>query len=314
MKRVAFAALLVALPLACARERPRLEPPGAANARTTAASAAVALAASSTTAVSPPAAPRVAWLPDESPREALSARLAPPPGFTREAVAAGGFGEFLRALPLEPPGARVIAYDGSTVLAGDDRRVAAVVALDVGRADLQQCADSIVRLHAEWRWSQGARDHAYAAAASLPLPLARFVAGERVVARGAALEWRPLARRRTLDHALFREYLDTVFAWANTGSLARDARVVDKERLRAGDFFVLPGAPGHAVLVLDVATHPDGRRVALIGQGFMPAQSFHVLRPAGDVAWFTLDPAASGVKTPFWAEFPWSSLRRLDPG
>ncbi len=40
-----------------------------------------------------------------------------------------------------------------------------------------------------------------------------------------------------------------------------------------------PGAPGHAVLVLDLATDAQGHRVVLLGQGFMPAQSFSVLHP-----------------------------------
>jgi hypothetical protein len=64
------------------------------------------------------------------------------------------------------------------------------------------------------------------------------------------------------------------------------------------------------VLVLDVAANPEGRRVALLGQGFMPAQDFHVLSPGGDDApWFPLD--GDTVATPFWKPFPWSSLRRF---
>ncbi len=312
--RRAWLGVLAALALGCARDVTRRAP---------------AAGSSATSAPSLDAAPRdvgavparaeqapvvYSWLARDSHHEALSARLAPPVGFARIALAPESFGAFLRELPLEPEGARVLAFDGAVIRQADDPGVAAVVALDVGRADLQQCADSIVRLHAEWRWSQGARDHAYVAAAGLSMPLSRFVAGERVVANGKALEWRVKDHRRPLDHALFRGYLDAVFAWANTGSLARDARAVEPTSLRPGDFFVLPGAPGHAVLVLDVARRADGRRVALLGQGFMPAQSFQVLRPSRDTAWFALDPASTGVKTPFWREFPWGSLRRLDPG
>ncbi|EPX62317.1 hypothetical protein D187_008504 [Cystobacter fuscus DSM 2262] len=35
--------------------------------------------------------------------------------------------------------------------------------------------------------------------------------------------------------------------------------------------FVLGGSPGHTVMVLDVARDAEGRRVALLGQGFTPA-------------------------------------------
>jgi hypothetical protein len=101
-----------------------------------------------------------------------------------------------------------------------------------------------------------------------------------------------------------------VFQWANTGSLSAQALPVTADSVRPGDFFVLPGNPGHAVLILDLACDADGRRVALLGQGFMPAQGLYVL--GGDQRpWFTLTPGAP-VITPFWDPFPWSSLRRLE--
>jgi hypothetical protein len=75
-----------------------------------------------------------------------------------------------------------------------------------------------------------------------------------------------------------------------------------------GDFFVVGGHPGHAVLVLDVAEDDRGHSWALIGQGFMPAQDFQVLAHDGD-PWFSLD--GDTVQTPFWPAFSWSALRRL---
>ncbi|HJZ84355.1 MAG TPA: DUF4846 domain-containing protein [Polyangia bacterium] len=245
----------------------------------------------------------------------LVERFAAPPGFVRVAVGAQSFGAWLRALPLLPPETPVLSYRGQLVRAGDDEHVAAVAALDVGTRDLQQCADSIVRLHAEWRWARGRRDHSYQSAEGVALPFTRFLAGERVVERDHTLIWQPRpggSAAQAPTHAAFRRYLDLVFTWANTGSLAAQARRVPLSELLPGDLLVLPGAPGHAVLVLDVAATSDGRRVALIGQGFMPAQSFHVLRPARGSPWFAIDPAAPGLQTPFWpAVFPWSSLRRL---
>jgi hypothetical protein len=114
-------------------------------------------------------------------------------------------------------------------------------------------------------------------------------------------------------HMSYREWLDAVFDLANTGALARQSRfVADARKMRPGDFFVQPGGPGHAVIILDLARSKDGRTRALLGQGFMPAQSFHVLRPDPTSAWFAIDLDAAGVKTPFWPEFTWSDLRRLD--
>jgi hypothetical protein len=68
------------------------------------------------------------------------------------------------------------------------------------------------------------------------------------------------------------------------------------------------GSPGHVVLILDVAVGPGGEKRALIGQGYTPAQDFHVLRGAGG-PWFRLGEDA--VATPYWSPFPWTGLRRF---
>lgn len=245
--------------------------------------------------------------------EPLDVRFAPPAGFARLAVAKGSFGAWLRELPLRPKGP-VIDYRGRVILAEGDPRLAAVAELDEGTADLQQCADSILRLHAEWLWSQGTRAISYRAASGTPLSWELWVRGDRPEAQGMTLVWKPLGRAVSRDdHSAFRRYLDAVFTWANTGALARDAARPPLDDLRPGDFFVLAGSPGHAVLVLDVAANSAGEKVVLLGQGYMPAQSFHVLRPSEGEAWFRVEPARGGIETPFWpAPFPWSSLRRLD--
>ncbi len=260
------------------------------------------------------------WLSDEDTADAcpevantLDTRFTPPPGFVRDEVTPGSFGAFLRTLPLADEGTPVESFAGATILPADHRNLAAVAAIDIGSRDLQQCADSIVRLHAEWRFSAGKRDHNYRSASGVSLPFSRYLKGERIVLVGKQIEWQKKSSPRAPSHRALRAYLDGVFAGANTGSLARQAKKIRRDQLRPGDFFVIPGGPGHAVLILDVARAEDGRLALLLGQGFMPAQNFHVLRPDPGSPWFRV--AAddeSGVDTPFWKIFPWSSLRRLD--
>lgn len=296
----------------------------AASAQASAATATLAAPAVSVGPVS--AAPATAtvdtaaypWLADrtcssQTVKEPLSARFAPPSGFERARVSPGSFGQWLRGLPLRPKGA-VLDYKGRVVLEEGDPRLAAVVALDEGTADLQQCADSVMRLHAEWLWSKGNRTMSYRAASKTVMPFEKWLLGERPSAEGNSLVWKPAARRSDEnDHGVFRSFMDAVFMWANTGALARDAQKISLDEVRPGDFFVLAGSPGHAVLILDVVKNESGNRALLLGQGYMPAQSFHVLRSSAETAWFSVDAAAGGMQTPFWpAPFPWSSLRRLD--
>jgi hypothetical protein len=142
---------------------------------------------------------------------------------------------------------------------------------------------------------------------------ARYQRGDRFVAQGNTLVWNAAAARPDTSRAGFRRFLDAVFTYSNTIAIARDGHPLTPAELAPGDFFVQGGSPGHAVLVLDVATSSDGKRRALLGQGYMPAQSFQVLRSterAPHAAWFELDPDKP-VATPFWAPFAWSSLRRM---
>ncbi|MBS2020527.1 MAG: hypothetical protein JST00_47165 [Deltaproteobacteria bacterium] len=251
------------------------------------------------------------WRPTAT--ERLDVRFPAPDGFMRADAAEGTFAAFLRTLPLLPRGAKVVDYRGAPLY--DDGRhpnIAAVVDIDVGHRDLQQCADAIIRLHAEWRYGRGDRDIAYRALSGTSIPYARYVAGERAVIRGNDLVLARTGTARTDEHALFRTYLDDVFQFASTRSLERDAVRVVFPGVLAGDFFVMTGQPfGHAVLILDVAKDERGRLALLLGQSFMPAQSFQILQPDARSAWFVVEPGATEVKTPFWPAFSTEMTRRL---
>lgn len=253
--------------------------------------------------------------PHAADAERLDERFrAPPAGFTRAPVADGSFGAFLRQLPLTPPGTKVVDYRGTPLYEnGTHPNIAAVIDVDVGTKDLQQCADAVYRLHAEWRYTTAARKEIrYRALSGTVLPYARYLAGERAVLSGKDLVFQP-GPPHADDHAFFRGYLDDVFAWASTSSLERDGKKVGGlAELEAGDAFVLPGSPfGHAVLVLDVAHDDTGRVALLLGQSYMPAQSVHVLRPDASTAWFVVERSDATVTTPFWRPFPIGALRRL---
>ena len=223
--------------------------------------------------------------------ESLAARFAPPPGAHRVAVTDGSFGDFLRNLPLLPRGAPVKLWNGALKSRQDVH--AAVVDLDVPPRDLQQCADTIMRLWAEYRFAK-----------------------ERPIAfhpdPGKA---RTLAFRGH-DRKAFMRWMINVFAEAGSMSLASELKPI-AGGVQPGDVLIQGGYPGHAVIVLDVAVSEDGkRRWLLLGQSYMPAQQLHVLvdeksptlSPWYDAAALT---SPTGLRTPEWRPFFARDVRRF---
>ena len=260
---------------------------------------------------------RYPWLaglmPEDSPLEPLHDRFPTPVGLTRVAVDAGGFAAWLRDVPVRADRRTVLDYRGRTVPAA----AAAVVALDLGDGDLQQCADTIIRLHAEFMWATGrSADAAYHFTSGHQSSWPAWLAGERFHIQGARVE-RLAGPARREDHATFRAWLQHLFRYSGTLSMALDSRSVGvDEAVAAGDFFVDPGSPGHAVMVLDVGVSRDGRRWGLVGQGYTPAQELHILTAAWpDViegVWFALPEGQHDtLEVPSWRPFARSTARRF---
>ncbi len=264
----------------------------------------------------PPSAPdpkRYAWLGNETLKQppavtTLSQRFPPPPSYTRLPVEAGSFGEWLRDLPLAAPGTPVLNYKGEQVQAGSDQYLGAVVAMDT--SELQTSTDLVIRLNAEWKYSQGT-DVVFKSATGIDLPFARWLLGDRLKANGAAVNWIRNAKPAERSHAALRAYLEGVFTWANSTSLIASASPVAPSDIRPGDFLIHSGKPNHAVVLLDIARNPKGKLVALLGRALSPAQSFHVLGLGLGETWYNIDPHSESLLTPGTASFPWSSARRL---
>ena len=107
------------------------------------------------TAVPPLPPPGLAhpWLARPARAAASSiARFPAPAGCQRVAVAADSWGEWLRWQPLRPSRTPALLYNGR--LKDPQNVIAAVVDIDPGTQDLQQCADTVIRLRAEYLFSQ----------------------------------------------------------------------------------------------------------------------------------------------------------------
>ena len=230
--------------------------------------------------------------------QSLAARFAPPLGCRRVAVAAGSWGEWLRGLPLKPAGTLARLYDGR--LKNRQDVVAAVVDIDPGTQDLQQCADAVIRLRAEYGFSHDPKRVHFHLTTGYDFWFSDFVAGKtfRVVGNEVLPARRPA---EAPTHAALACYLVPTFGYAGTRSLSRELTRQPLPAVRPGDVLIHGGAPGHAVLVVDVAEHPTThQKYLLLAQSYMPAQDIHVLRNAAGSAWFAVPATEEIFETPEW--------------
>jgi hypothetical protein len=218
-----------------------------------------------------------------------------PPGYGGTPAELGTWEEWLRLLPLAAPGTPVKNYRGEIVVPGDDEHLGAVVAIDLGRGDTQHSADAILRLYAEWRWSKEDFRMLFLSDAKLELPFQRWL--------GDAAEPKP-------SRAAFREYLDQVLASSGGRALLAESAPLAPNDLAPGAFFLRPGHPAEALLVLDVGTSPAGERVMLLARALNPAESVHVIRPSRNTAWFPVR-TDQPVSAPRSGPFSWRDLRRM---
>ncbi|WP_303311286.1 DUF4846 domain-containing protein [Hymenobacter sp. BT730] len=237
-----------------------------------------------------------------NPRQTVAARFLPPKGYQRVELMPGSFGHWLRYLPLLPAGTPVKLYNGQLKDRQDVH--AAVLDLDVGTRDLQQCADAVIRLRAEYQFSQDPNQVHFHLTSGDDIRFQDWYAGTGFKVAGNAVQ--PATKPvEPPTHTVLRRYLDQIYTYAGTLSLSRELRPMPLAQVQPGDVLIRGGSPGHAVLVLDVAVQPgSGRRVALLAQSYMPAQQMHVLEniwdETGRSAWFLLDPRVAQVSTPEW--------------
>jgi hypothetical protein len=187
----------------------------------------------------------------------------------------------------------------------------AVVDMDVGTKDLQQCADAVMRLHAEYLLASGrGAEIKFRTGAGFWLEWPRWEAGERPDFAGRG-SWRPGGTRDS-SYRNFRTYMDKVFEYVGTASLAPQLKpVADVRQMQIGDVFIQGGHPGHAVIVVDMA-ECEGDKVFLLAQSYMPAQEMHVLRNPDDPElspWYDLD-FGDELVTPEWT-FRGGCLKRF---
>ena len=195
--------------------------------------------------------------------------------------------------------------DSMNVPSGD------VIKLPMEKEDLQQCADSVIRVYAEYFWHSGKRERiSFRFVDGFQAEYEKWRRGYRIQTGDRGSSW-VSGGRLDGSYGNFKKYLRMVFAYASTLSLEEESKKISLSKLDVGDIFLKAGSPGHVVMVVDICEDAAGRKAFLLGQGYMPAQEFHLLKnPAREEdPWYYVDEISYPFSTPEY-DFGKGSLRR----
>lgn len=218
-----------------------------------------------------------------------------PDGYTRVKSQTGSIGEYFQSLDLKTDNNIVYLYNGEKKY--NQSAQYAVVKMDIGKKDLQQCADAVMRLRAEYLYKTKQYDkiHFNFLSDHKPRYYKDYCKGD-------------------YSYSKFFKYMEYIFSYANTGSLHDELqKVTNFNDIKVGDVLIQKGTPyGHAVTVLDVAVNAKGEKIYLLAQSYMPAQETHILKNPNDSKlspWYNAD-YGDKIGTPEWTFYK-NDLRRF---
>jgi Domain of unknown function (4846) len=172
----------------------------------------------------------------------------------------------ISAIPLPET---VYLFNGAAK--GNQQAQFAVLDISVGKKDLQQCADAVMRLKADYLLAQKKFDEIV------------FYDNERGVYNFAP----PYTKEN------YATFMERVFGMCGSASLSKQLKTVsDFSAIQPGDVLIRGGFPGHAAAVMDVAENAGGKKIFMLAQSYMPAQDVHVLvNPADETLspWYAAD-------------------------
>lgn len=241
----------------------------------------------------------------------VESRFSCPVGYKRIEQSANSFGFWARKIMLKPTNSKVKLYNGDLKYRQDVHE--AVLDIDVGNKNLQQCADAVIRLRAEYLFSNNKLNEINFHYTSGDLiPFSRWMNGDRPVVMGNKVKWQK-GLKKCNDKACLKNYLFSLYNYAGTLSVEKETKKVNSlNDILPGDIFVMGGSPGHAVTVLDVAINEKtSKKIFLLCQSYMPAQEIHILKNFNNTSispWYEAD-FEGDLETPEWT-FSKSHLRR----
>jgi hypothetical protein len=250
------------------------------------------------------------WLSKYDAGNMLLNRIPVPEGYERTKTEKGSFPDWLRHLPLKTGNPEVLLYNGEQK--HNQSAQFAVLNIDVGKEDLQQCADAVMRLKSEYHFSKKEKEKIHFKFTSGDnAEYSKWAEGYRPSIKGNKVSWIKSATKDN-SYTSFKAYLRQVFMYAGSSSLSKEMQPIELTQMQAGDVFIRGGFPGHAVIVLDMAVNPlNGKKIFMLAQSYMPAQDIHILKnpTVANTPWYPLDFKES-FETPEWT-FEQTDLKRF---
>lgn len=202
----------------------------------------------------------------------VKTRFNTPKGYKRVTTEQNSWQYHLQNLPLKPNGSLVYHYNGT--IKPNVRAYVAVVDLPIGNKNLHQCADAVIRLRADYLYSQG-----------------RLNEIEFLFANGKKSKYLDWLGGREPNQKNYWNYLENVFNYASTYSLSKQLKSKNVKDLEIGDIFIKGGAPGHTVIVVDKCVNSKGEVKFMLAQSYMPAQDTQILTNPNDYEnpWYDLN-------------------------
>lgn len=242
-----------------------------------------------------------AWKDSYDYKSALINLISPPKGYNRIDLNKNSFGDWLRHLPLRENNT-VYLYDGEEKLY--QYAHFRIIDIDVGDKDLQQCADAVMRLRAEYLYSEKQFEKIHFNYTNgTTIPFSKWSSGLYPSVKGSKVAWVKSSNNNS-SYTSFKKYLTSIFMYAGTASLEKELKERNIDDIFPGDVFIKGGFPGHAVIVLDVAINPKTKdRCFMLAQSYMPAQDIHVLQNFENEElspWYSISELELNFRTPEW--------------
>ena len=239
----------------------------------------------------------------------LAKRILTPKGYKRIKAKKGSFEAFLRNYRLKPDGSPVLLYDGREKW--NQSAHIAVFRLPIESEDLQQCADSIMRVYGEYYYDKKAYD-------KITFPLGNgFIAdfdkwrrGYSISVSGNKITW-VYSPKNDSSYDSFKRFMRIVFAYSGTLNMDYSSKKIKLAEAKVGDIFIRGGSPGHVVMIADICKNKKGKKAYLLAQGYLPAQEFQLLKNPLHEAdpWYYEEEIKYPLRTPEYS-FDKGSLRR----